>query len=107
MTLRDCLSLADLLRPNALPAEIKCRWLSELEGRIALELRGETEPPAPFSPASPDTRLAVPFPYDQLYWMYLAALIDLASDDRTRYAYSASLFNSAYQSYAKYLIRRE
>lgn len=107
MTLNTCLSFVDSLLPNALPQATKCRWLSELEGRIRVELLGQSaaaQAPLTVSEAG-DTALAVPFPYDQLYWMYLLALIEYTNGDYARYENGAALFNTAYRGYAKYLIR--
>lgn len=107
MTLNTCLSLVDSLLPNALPQATKCRWLSELEGRIRVELLGQPaadQTPLTVSDTS-DPSLIVPFPYDQVYWMYLLALIEYVNGDYARYENGAALFNAAYHGYAKYLIR--
>lgn len=106
MTVNTCLSFVDSLLPNAIPADIKARWLRELEGRIRVELLGEgpgdrTEAAG----ASDDAELSVPFPYDQVYWMYLMALIEYTNGDLARYENGAALFNAVYRNYAKYLIR--
>lgn len=47
----------------------------------------------------------MPFPYDQIYWMYLTALLEYARGDSARYEIGAALFNAAYRNYAKYLVR--
>ena len=103
MTVSACLDLVDSMLPNAADASVKRRWLTELEGRIRVERLGE--PAGSFPALDADSDLLVPAPFDQLYWMYLIALIEYTSGDTSRYANAAALFNTAYQSYAKYLIR--
>ncbi len=106
MTLNTCLALTDTILPNSMDVEVKCRWLSELEGRIRVELLGESPSGTPFDlTESGHAELTVPYPYDQLYWMYLCAMIEYAMGDTARYENGAALFNTAYQNYAKYLIR--
>ena len=77
MTINTCLSFVDGILPNAVPDEA----------------------------ADGDTELSVPFPYDQIYWMYLTALLEYARGDSARYEIGAALFNAAYRNYAKYLVR--
>ena len=101
MTINTCLSFVDGILPNAVPRATKCRWLGELEGRVRVELLGT----APDEVADGDTELSVPFPYDQIYWMYLTALLEYARGDSARYEIGAALFNAAYRNYAKYLVR--
>ena len=102
MTCDTCMSIADTLAPNRVPEQIKRRWLCELEGRILVELEGVSPetltPPEETQPAT----LSVPYPYDRMYWMYILAMLDYVSGDGARYENSAALFNSAYQSYAKF-----
>lgn len=107
MTINTCLSFVDGILPNAVPRATKCRWLGELEGRVRVELLGNTpeQQTAPDETADGDTELSVPFPYDQIYWMYLTALLEYARGDSARYEIGAALFNAAYRNYAKYLVR--
>ena len=107
MTIRSCIAFLDALHPNQIDGEIKSRWLRELEGKIRVELHE-----VPLAQVgvwgegvSEDAELAVPFPYDQLYWTYLVAMTHFYHGDGARYENAAALFNAAYQSYAKHLRR--
>ncbi len=108
MTIESCLQLVDTMLPNGVASTIKRRWLSEIEGRVRVELLGLS--PAeirPFGADTPaDTELCVPHPYDQLYWLYLMAMMDYMDGDEARYENSAALFNAAFQTYAKWLKRK-
>lgn len=106
MTVNTCLSFVDILLPNAVPTEVKKRWLLELEGRLRVELLGEgADLQAEVIALSDEEALSAPFPYDQIYWMYLVALIEYESGDYARYENGAAIFNAAYRNYAKYRIR--
>lgn len=106
MTVTECVGLADSMLPNGFSSIIKIRWLSELEGRIKVELMEEAVPVKALTSTNGSTQLSVPHPYDQLYWMYLVAMMHHMMGDRDRYENSAALFNTAYQNFAKYVHRK-
>lgn len=108
MTIETCLQLVDDMMPNCLPADMKLRFLGEVEGRVRVELLGE-DPSAVSvltSRTPTGTELTVPYPFDQLYWQYLLAMLGYVSGDTARYENAALLFNASYQSYGKWLKRR-
>ena len=49
--------------------------------------------------------LSVPFPYDRVYWTYLAAMVDYYRGDVTRYGESSQLFERSLEDYAKWYQR--
>ena len=100
MTIETCIDLVDAIEPNGYDGEVKRHLLGELEGRLRVELHGE-------SPAAFDGVLSVPHPYDQLYRFYLLAMICQMNGDRDRYESAAALYNAAYLNYGKWLKRRE
>ncbi|MBQ9161738.1 MAG: hypothetical protein IJX74_00540 [Clostridia bacterium] len=107
MTIGKCIGIAETIAPNKIDRELKLRWLSELEGKIAVELfDAMPEELNEYSAECEDgVQLYVPFPFDQIYWMYLVAMLDLANGDNARYGNSAGAFNSAFESYAKWVLR--
>lgn len=108
MTIESCLRFVDTAMPNALPEAVKRRFLGEAEGKVRVELLGEAPDAIPVidETTPPDTELAAPAPYDQLYWLYIAAMMDYTLGDVARYENTASLFNAVYGSYGKWLKRR-
>ena len=103
MTLQKAIELACALRPNELGEEALSHFLEELEANLATEVRGERK----CSSCSPVTRdeLAVPSPFDRVYWAYLVSLIDLAAGDAEAYAMSRALFEDARNAYARWYQR--
>ena len=108
MTVEACVRLVDDMIPNGFPEAVKRRFLGEVEGKVRVELLGEEPDSVAWEDglAPEDTELAVPSPYDQLYWLYLSAMMDYASGDIARYENTAILFNTVYQGYGKWLKRR-
>ncbi|MBQ8358038.1 MAG: hypothetical protein IJX39_09585 [Clostridia bacterium] len=105
MTVQEAIELAGILRPNELSEEVLTSFLSELEGRLAVEVRGQS--PAALCPPVAVTRtgLSIPAPFDRLYWAYLVAMIDLAAGDTEAYSISYALFREARDAYARWYQR--
>ena len=108
MTIETCMQLVDDMLPSRVPVEMKLRFLEEAEGKVRVELLGEEPRDLPvFGADTPlDTELSAPYPFDQLYWQYLLAMVSHVCGDSTRYESAAILFNASYQSYGKWLKRR-
>ena len=108
MTIETCMNLVDTMKPNGVERAVKLRFLGEIEGRVRVELL-EEEPDGQWD-LDPDTAtdrvLSAPHPYDQLYPLYVMAMMDYVGGDVARYENGAALFNAAYQSYGKWLKRR-
>ena len=108
MTIEACMNLVDTMRPNGVEAAVKLRFLGEIEGRVRVELLGE-EPDGEtdFNAETPTERnLSAPHPYDQIYPLYVMAMMDYVRGDTACYENGAALFNAVYQSYGKWLKRR-
>ena len=100
MTINTTLSRLDELRPNAVSAELKAAWIVTLDGRLRAEVLGF--PPAELSyPADADAELTAAGPYGELYTLWCAALIDLASGETARYANSMAAFESLLDAYKR------
>ena len=102
------MDLVDTMTPNRVAISVKLRFLGEIEGKVRVELLGEDPRDlAPFDTEVPmGTELCVPHPYDQLYLLYIVAMMDYLNGDTARYENGAALFNQAYQAYGKWLKRQ-
>lgn len=108
MTIESCMHLVDAMMPNRMPEAVKRRFLGEAEGRVMVELLGrETKDASPFDTATPAaTELSAPHPYDQLYWLYVVAMMECVNGNTARYENAATLFNTVFHSYGKFLKRK-
>ena len=108
MTIGTCMNLVDTMIPNGVAASVKLRFLGEIEGKVRVELLGE--PPDEEwdfnEQTSQSTELCVPHPFDQLYLLYVMAMVHYVGGEIARYENGAALFNAAYQSYGKWLKRK-
>lgn len=106
MTVENCMTLVDTLVPNAVPTTLKQRWLAELEGFILTDVRHHDPETLEICGEPGEVLfLSVPFPYDRVYWTYLAAMVDYYHGDITRYEESSQLFDHAMEDYAKWYQR--
>lgn len=91
MTLLKAIARADSVRPNALDQELKADWVMELEAEIAecmdVELPENTFPK--------DMELLMPYPHDNIYYLYLCAKIDLTMEDTQSYVNDQVVADSA------------
>lgn len=124
MTLHECISRVDTVKPNQYSTEDKVRWLSYLDGSIKNEIIDRHEHPGQnentetmtpeemeeekakneFVPYSPDRltdELIAPFPYDEMYVAYLKAKIDEENGETARYNNTASTFNGMLSDFAR------
>ena len=111
MTIKEALELCDRRRPNLYGDADKRQWLSDLDGRIYTEMSGAYEE-EPFSDYSgydentpEDTKLLVPFPYDELYVHYLTAQVDYWNAEYARYANDMTMFASGYTAFTDWYNR--
>ena len=107
MTIKDAIAMVDRLKPNQYDEAQKIAWLSQLDGKIFLELIATHEGAAidSFAGYAPDvdveTELLVEFPHAQdVYNYYLQSMIDRENGEIAKFNQSAALFNESYNSYA-------
>ncbi len=101
MKVKDAIKKADDLRMNTVSEEQKYAWIYELEGKLSDSMRT----PVPENPYPEDAELQMPFPYDNIYAFYLAAMIDYYNSEIYLYANDMSMFNAAYNDAVSWWIR--
>lgn len=105
MTIAEAIERADMIRPNKWPAALKVRWLSELDGRLALDVfHMAPEDAAPFSGYEGTETLLVDPPYDDIYPLWLQAKIDEANGEYEKYQNSRALYDGAYTDFLAWFL---
>lgn len=107
MILQAVLDMVDKIKPgNPYDAATKIQWLNELEGDIQSRLL-KTAPQEiiQYTEADLGQTLLVPVPYDKVYWMWVAAMIDFANGEYQKYQNTLQMVNDAYDKYAKWFHR--
>lgn len=111
MTINEALLQCDTLQPNAFSREDKLRWLARLDGMVLHEIirthqplpdEGEvTEDDVAYDAQTDgDTPLLIPQPYEQLYLLWLGAMMDFHQGEFARYNNALSLFNETWRAFA-------
>ena len=112
MTVGECVVKADLLRPNAIGEGEKLGWCLELERQLEHEFYPRYVQPAPPEeeeggaeaapkPEGRNTVLSGSGPYEEMYVLYVACKIDLASQEVEAYAVDTALFRAAMDDFRK------
>ena len=107
-TINEVMGRVDRLTPNAVEERDKARWLLELDGRIYAELTGKDDPetePARSWPEDGDKELLAAPPYDNIYDLYLQAMIAANTAEYEVYNNVTVMFLNAYQQFAAWYRR--
>ena len=104
-TVNSVIEQVSKLHPDVIPDSIKCRWLSELDGKIMRETMLDNNF-IPYSfPEDGERELIVKAPYDNIYELYIIAMSDFFSGEMANYSASAVLFEQAYSEFRKNYLR--
>lgn len=111
MTIIEAINNIDSLKPNAYTQTDKIRWLSRLDGKVKSELidthegSNDTAFNGYDDDTSLETELLIPYPYDEVYSLWLEAQIDYANNEYGRYNNSMSMFNAIYSAFERWYNR--
>ena len=88
--------------PHAYPETVLTTWLNEVEGRVQTEvlLLQDTDLTRLVWPDCQEQELLAKFPYDSIYWTYLAAMCAYASGEMEDYNNHLTLFNERWCMYS-------
>lgn len=109
MTISEAISQVDALKPNTYSPAEKIRWLSTLDMGVKAEITDTHEGGEAFSDfagyaddAAGDTELIACAPYDDIYILWLCAMIDYNNGETARYNNSVALYNARWSAYRNY-----
>ncbi len=104
-TVNTVIERALRIHPDNIDDRVKCRWLSELDGKIMGETMHDNSFRGYSFPEDGDTELMVKPPYDNIYELYIIAMSEFFSGEISAYSASAILFEQAYSEFRKNYIR--
>lgn len=102
MTISDAITRADAIRLNVISDEQKCEWLFRLDGELSEML--EIEPPKNTYPDMTG-ELLIKHPYDDIYPLYLTAMIDYYNQELQLYQNDRVMFEQARDNAVTYYRR--
>ena len=103
-TMNTVLAQVDALKPNACTDEDKCRWIGLLEGLVSIEVYDE-QPPVLRFPEDADRELRLQHPYDELYSLYVMAMIDFANREYGSFNNTLLVFRERLEQLKAYHLR--
>lgn len=105
MKLNDAIRIADELRDNAISEAQKLIWINELEMKIQSLILHTAPDDMIIYEQVDDTELLVPRPFDKVYYLWLAAMIDYGNAEYDKYQNDKAMADAAYSDYAKWFMR--
>lgn len=105
MTPNKVIEIVDRLKPNSYSEEDKLRWLSELDGKVQRLVIQSDDVIQYAYPDDMDRELLIPAPFDDVYGLYLEAMIDYHNREYDYYNNSMVMFETRYSDYKKDYIR--
>lgn len=110
MTVQAAIDRADELRPNTFNDDAKFLWLSELDGRIKIEIFDThegyegIEMPS-YNLGNRTENLFVPEPYSDMYIYWLFMKMDFMNGEFDRFNNDAMLYNTSWLAFANHINR--
>ena len=103
-TMNTVIEYVDRVKPNAYSNDDKYRWMNTLEGLVSREIHHK-EAPEYDLPEDADTPLLVPAPYDDIYHLYVSAMIDFYNREYSDYNNTILMFQERLDRYKVTYVR--
>lgn len=104
-TMNEVIEFVDGVKTNVYSEEDKGNWIGRIESTIAIEVCGEKTPNRLRFPDDGDKELRAPHPFDDLYALYVIAMIDYHNKDISDYNQAATLFAQRMEAFKTYYIK--
>ncbi len=106
MTIAEVIERVDAVKPNAFDSATKVEWLNTLEGRLAADV-------LLLAPAEvgqlrytwdddQGAELLAASPHDDIYGLWLQAMIDFANGEYNKYQNTMQLYNEHYGTFVRW-----
>lgn len=105
MTMNKVIEYVDRVKPNVYTNEDKYRWINTLEGMVCRQVMQREEPEYNL-PDDSDEPLLVEHPFDDLYGLYVMAMIDFHNQEFDHYNNTTQLFLTRFEQYKAWYIQR-
>lgn len=103
-TMNTVIEAVDRLKPNAYTDEDKYKWINQLEGLISVQVM-EKEAPEYNLPDDADIPLLVGHPFEDIYALYVSAMIDYHNREYNAYNNAVLLFTERLDQFKAWYIR--
>ena len=93
-TMNTVIGYVDGVKPNACTDEDKYRWINQLEGMLSTDVFHDPEPLCHAIPDDADAPLRLEHPWEELYALYVMAMIDFHNQEFGSYNNAMLLFRT-------------
>ena len=104
-TMNSVIEYVDGVKPNAYTDDDKYKWINNLEGIVSLQVMEMDEPVVYELPRDADKELLVKAPFDEIYGLYVSAMIDYHNREYNNYNNAAMMFQERLDQYKTWYIR--
>lgn len=104
-TMNTVIERVDGLKPNAYTDEDKYRWINQLEGIVSAQVMDVLSPEYNL-PDDADIPLLVAYPYDDIYELYVSAMIDYHNREYNNYNNAALMFQERMDQFKAWYIQK-
>lgn len=104
-TMNEVIEYVDGVKPNVYSDEDKAGWISRIDTTFRIDMKGEDKHTRYVFPEDADKELFAVFPYDDLYSLYVMAMIDFHNKDYSGYNNTAMMFAERLDAYKKHYIQ--
>ncbi len=103
-TMNTVIEELDKLKPNVYDEDTKYKWMARLDGMISTQVHGE-ESPNYILPDDADTPLLVGEPFDDIYVLYCASMVDFYNREYNNYNNTMLMFTEKLEAYKAWYIQ--
>lgn len=103
-TMNTVIEQVDRLKPNAYTDEDKYRWINQLEGLVSIQVMDKVAPEYNL-PDDADIPLLVGHPFDDIYELYVFAMIDFHNREYNNYNNAVLMFQERFDQFKSWYIR--
>ncbi len=100
--------MAKMMKPCAFDDTLLIFWISQLEGKIAVDIFHMAPDEAEqfrYAENDGETETLVKYPHDDLYVQWLAAKIDEANGEYDKYMNQMEIYNRYYNNFARWFLQ--
>ena len=105
MTPNKVIEYVDGVKPNVYTDDDKYKWINTLEGIVSLQVMELDEPVQLDMPRDADKELLVCHPFDDIYGLYVSAMIDYHNREYNNYNNAVLMFTERMDQYKTWYIR--
>lgn len=104
-TMNSVIEHVDSIKPNAYTENDKYKWINTLEGLVSIQVFGENLTEYDL-PKDADTTLLIPYPFDDIYELYVSSMIDYHNREYNSYNNAVLMFTERMEQFKTWYIQR-